>query len=261
MSDIKKRVLIIEPHGDDSLISCYRILRSDAQVKVLTLSERSSERLSEHFKFVESEFLDLQDYNYDNRPADHVQVNRWHKEGKNTYQEYVNLLHEKDGFEEIVVSPLIDVVKEELLKNVYDIILVPLGVVHPYHIAVREACERIQESLRHAGLGYISDKFVYYSEGPYNGKKYGKLLEEDAISQLNLLSLDVFSEEGFIKHKEKVFKDVYPTEVKLFRFTYDEVVCNGELYTGSKSAIREVESLMTGWMRTYPPEEQGGMLE
>lgn len=228
------KVLIVEPHGDDSLISCFNILNSvKLQKDVLTLSERSSEALSDYLPNVNARFLSREDYNYSNRPATYKEINQWHKQGLNTFDEYKQLLLDRPEFVSVIqdVYDTLDLLSSEILRQDYSMVLIPRGIVHPYHLAVRLACVRTTQMI-------VGPKMIYYSEGPYNGKKYGQLLEKDSLEsspELHSLIVPIYNDN--IPIKEKIFRKVYPTETTLFRFTYDDVIGNREIYYGSEEDL------------------------
>lgn len=226
------RVLIIEPHGDDALISCSSILRNAKHQKViLTLSQRESKGLKDKFPNVEEIiFKDLPDFHWDNRPVNHHQVNRWHKESKNTYDEYLKELQLNPVTRTHVDQSRVNIQWVLDTRGHFDIVIAPLGIVHPYHLAVTCAASVLQDQ-------YPVTEFIYYSEGPYNGKKYGLLLEDDAILRDEML-LRVPHDEDWVGEKKKIYSELYPTETNLFRFSHDEVLRNDERYLVPKVNVK-----------------------
>lgn len=219
------KVLIIEPHGDDAIISCHSILRSPATtVDILTLSERPSEGLKQFADHLPNlgkfDYLDMSDYNWKTKPINHHTVNRWGRDGLNTYHEYLAVLAQEEDYNSRLkeVMPILD---DYIRKGDYDLVFAPMGVIHPYHMVVKEAV-RILE--------HWSDKVVYYSEPPYNGKKYGQLLEKDAAVLLATLGYGLVEFRSDFYEKEKIFATTYPTETGMFRFSKSDILENTEKY-------------------------------
>ena len=103
-----------------------------------------------------------------------------------------------------------------------DIILAPIGVLHPYHVCSAAA-------ILSGSIGEISHltHFGLYSEAPYNSSKWvAKIIDtHPCVSGLQGLQRFDLSGDGIgIDLKEKIFRDVYPTEVGIFRFTRNEVL-------------------------------------
>ena len=72
-------VTIVEPHGDDALISCCTALEAlpiTLSTTLITLSERPSNSLIEYFDSLRKvEYKDLEDLNYKYRPKNNTNEN------------------------------------------------------------------------------------------------------------------------------------------------------------------------------------------
>lgn len=216
-------ITIVEPHGDDALISCFPILQKDEPINVITLgNSRPSTGLEKHFKNVSTTYLDLYQISY-------FLV-------KPTYRDYVAWLkspltkpssawdwqyhHVRNQAAELWTESH-DILVEaynDLNFPSHSTVYLPLGLLHPYHILVSAVADRFRY--------YRPDvRFIYYSEAPYNSHKWARAIEAERPK--GKLSQAVTATEEEYKFKEAVFRDVYPTEVKMyFAYSYDQVIKN-----------------------------------
>lgn len=222
---------ILEPHGDDALISCYPLLKSEAEpITIVTLGKsRSSEKLASHFPAIQDViYADLYEISIHIARASYYRdFLRWQRE-KN-YTSLTPWTWQRDETRacagELWVeseSILHDFLDEFLLKiPAGSRVLAPIGIVHPYHILVSSYMDVFQKCVR-ADL-----KYGYYSDAPYNGSAWTRPIE-DAHPQIEMAKLQLreWSSDGW-EEKEQIFRDVYPNEVqKLFRFSFVETIQN-----------------------------------
>lgn len=224
-------ITIIEPHGDDALISCYPLLMSDEQVRVVTLgNSRSSLGLEKHFKNVTTEYWDLyqisyflvkptyRDYSAWLKSSDKSIPNPWIWQHTFVRNQAAELWTESSDILKDAIVGIVDAFPAH--SDVY----LPVGLLHPYHILVSTMFERFSQ--------FRPDvRFRYYSEAPYNSHKWARTIEESRPKG----QLIQTSRELDYKHKEAVFRDVYPTEVKMyFAYSYDQVIKNEYRFYESK---------------------------
>lgn len=117
-----------------------------------------------------------------------------------------------------------EILKDALLReltflSVDDTMCYPVGLIHPYHILTSSVVVDLM-------MGNLTNKRVLYSESPYNDAHWTSFLEE---SHPWILIGDVQKYEYPIalwspSDKEEIFKDVYPTEMTLFRYSYQPIV-------------------------------------
>lgn len=213
------KVLIIEPHGDDALCSCSSIMRDKNNlVTVLTLSERPSDKLKNHYDNIENTiFLDLNDLNYGRRPKVSTHdIHRKYLNNEDVYNLYKNLVIET--FEEYKDTKEIikESIKSYLLSDIYEYVVFPLGLCHPYHIVVAES---IKELIEDNNL-LKRKKFCLYVDKPYIQNRYVKEMYEFYKSSHNMDKIN-HDYDGREEEILKVLKDVYPTEVNMLRFSSD----------------------------------------
>lgn len=214
----------VEPHGDDALISCFTLLKSldysGRRSHLITLSERSSEGLAKRIPSLESEFMDLDDINYRYKPKiDTHEINRMYKKG-DPVASYVRAKCMQDvpadvkSHAESQLSKWLIDLKPNLDK--FGVFVVPLGLDHPYHIFVSD---KLKSSLRH-------DNKIYYVEKPYLSKRYIRQVVEDQSRFFEDKYAHIIVEytEELKTLKAILFKEVYPTEQSLLRFTRDSVL-------------------------------------
>lgn len=209
------KILIIEPHADDALLSCYDVLFSDDnEVHIMTLTEES-----------EKSSLPLKANNvvaevYSIKGLDHTLFKT-----RITTPKYVKDLYKLN--KELMIGKIIndiinlDCNRYELIKgylnenydliNSFDAIYVPVGLIHPDHLIARVLFD---------DLGINSDKVIYYEDKPYVKRVYGKMM-------LEMLTLGMKSTQSTgtsMTDKEVNFKKYYPTEKLLLRFDSDEIL-------------------------------------
>lgn len=238
ISKVLKRVLIVEPHGDDALISCSSVLRSeDFWVDILTMSERSSEGLVRHYPRVfDTYYEDVPDLNYSLRPKRSThQVHKGYLNGENIYESYYKEVRELEYYKETV-----DMIRRRLLMyfldvnllSSYDFILIPYGLCHPHHIATHDACIEVLENYPD------SPPVLMYVDKPYLGIRYIREMYDQRVKDGNIsvgTSPDIDKAESIVS----VLKDVYPTEVSLLRFYSDTILKDRDIFLINKGKYRE----------------------
>ncbi len=202
------RILIIESHGDDALISAFSALSLPVKKDIITvLKSRNSDALRNFFQIEGVTDLNIPDYEYKSRPYSHVDVRRWVKEGRNPWDEASIRDHDLPEFYEHIaaLAPIL----ASSIKN-YDAVFLPAGIGHSGHALVHESCKLAISLVEHDPL------VVYYTECPYSNKKYGEALVKGwQDSNKGLSSLLIRHSADQYSMKEKVYSNVYPSEVSL----------------------------------------------
>lgn len=233
-------ILLIEPHGDDSLCSASSVLRSTKfNVDVLTLSGRPSHGLKDLYPSVNSTvFLDLPDLDYYRRPK--VNTHEIHKmfiEGINVYTYYLDLIYDtlyndcqatEDSISEFVYSYITDY---------YDVILLPVGLCHPYHIITGKSIRK---------LGNLN--FILYQDKPYYQYRYVKEMYESfkkfSNYKVEFKSPTVDKEDSVID----TFRRVYPTEISMLRFSRDILTKSEDTYISLPFEVNVINAFKEGLM-------------
>lgn len=214
------KILLLEPHGDDALLSCFSLLKTNNDIDLLTFSERGSEGLI-------SKFESITNHEFVNFP------NIWYKDGKvilNTHDVHRRFLN-KEPISSQYDTQLQDIYKDEWISDFmmieskiaeyishkeYDLVVCPSGITHPYHVLIRQVWSKIKGNI----------PTLYYADKYYIQNRYSKEMYEDLKSHLNC---DKEINPGYVRleveNKELVdiLYEVYPSEGKLMRF-YSDII-------------------------------------
>lgn len=220
-----KRFIVIEPHGDDALLSGSSVielaLKSGIPVELYTIGHsRSSEGMKKYWNLSKYKYYDLPEIDYSLRPKVNThEVHKLYLHGMLPYK-YVELyIMENEKVLEVyrkVYDQTYDVLKE-ILKDLdsEDILLSPYGLDHPYHILIAHIIKDIDPQC----------KKIFYLEKPYLSKRYIR-------ESINIESITIPYAIS-IEHpevKEDAFVSVYPTEKSMFRFSKDALISEPEEY-------------------------------
>lgn len=227
-------LLYIEPHGDDALINCFRVLKTPNIHKVLTFTERSSKNLEKYFGMITTEYYDHPDHQKGFKITNYHEARKWKQQGFNVYsncfEKYWNLWSEDVKELYKYNGSVLEKLDESGDADWADFIFIPLGVLHVYHMTIADAF------LDGIFTSKYADKIVFYVEQPYISSATGRMIYEDAAKYIEFLH-ETKTKEYVIKHrpedfekKVKIFSDVYPTELSLFRFTRDQIMANDEIF-------------------------------
>ena len=227
------RVLILEPHGDDAVLSCNSILETNNDIDIVTFSdERTSEGLKEFYPSVKStKYVGFDNLWFkDNKPL--LETHKVHKDyllHKPIAKNYDKTLIENFGDEYRRAEYELYNYLSNFSINEYDLVVCCSGISHPYHVALRNAMLRYLKSYEIPVLWY-GDK--YYLNNRYAKEFYETLPE--------ILDVDSEINEGYEEIPDNLLvqlamEAVYPTEIKLFRF-YRPIIlnCKCKYYYNSK---------------------------
>lgn len=222
------KLLIVEPHGDDAFISCSSALMNDDLLKVvLTMSDRDSHRLTEHYESVhQTIFLGAPDVHYDLRIKYSTHdVHRKYLAGENLYEMYIkDMNHHIVGDNIDHYNAFLKEIESNLHKIPldYDLAVVPLGLFHPNHYATWRAAQFFI---------HRTTPMIYYVDKPYIEKRY--VQEILKCSDYDLYTASVQDKST----RQSIFKDLYPTEQGLLRYSSESILEWKDIYAVSKNLI------------------------
>lgn len=215
-------VLVLEPHGDDALISCTSLLYSeDNDIDLITFADgRTSDGLKKYFPSLrETRYIDHENlYFRDKKPLLNThKVHRDYLDGVDIAEKYNQMLIDEFGD---TYMKLIDGAYDticELDLDKYDLVVAPCGLSHPYHVGLRNALIRYRDDTN-------SDQPVlWYVDKPYISTRYNKEILEGIP---RILDTDREVNPGYVEVPDRkdiyhIMSKVYPTEVRLYMFTGD----------------------------------------
>lgn len=213
------KVLLIEPHGDDSLCSCSSILRNNnLSIDIVTLGEsRDSKKLIYHYPNINrTHYYALPDIDYSLRPK--ISTHDIHKRFVNNEDVYTYWMNQVpyDNCAYDMLLGIFDTIDFKFSN--YDYIVYPLGLLHPYHVAVSKIVSK-----------YAKGKIIRYVDKPYISNRWVK---ECLTSYVNNNTCSIL-EVNYDTRKDdiqRVMKDVYPTEVGMFRFSSKTLLEDPDMY-------------------------------
>lgn len=220
-----KRLIVIEPHGDDALLSSSSViescLKSGIPVELYTIGHsRSSEGMKKYWDLSKYEYHDLPEIDYSLRPRINThEIHRLYKQSQlpHKYVESLIILNEEVSRVYSKVYGQNSIVLKEILKGITpdDILLSPYGLDHPYHILISRIIKEIDPKCNK----------ILYLEKPYISKRY---IQESLVVDGVKTFISINIEHPDIK--EEVFVSVYPTEKSMFRFSKDTLISDPEEY-------------------------------
>lgn len=230
------KVLIIQPHSDDALLSCAKfLLGEDFKCKVLTV-EKNDKRLLEDEKV--SEFIGVKYFNLGVEVTDDYYSEFFKTYGRNTVlndENVVGFYKEKLGVDKI--KEIRTALKKRVLKYINRgyIIVCPLGVGHPFHYLVRYILRKIE------------DGFVFYREFPHAFKRKALKQLEEYRNGIDLLSK--FDDKDINQLKYDIAQKFYKTQSGFFFYEHSNVL---KLYPEEfyiKTEKEAAEATVTGVRR------------
>lgn len=221
------RILGLEPHGDDGCCSFTSVLRSDNEIDLITFAVRPSYGLEEFYSSIKGNiFLDYEDLNFYERPkvTTHEIHNLYLSGEVNVMDYYRDKVKGKfNNFNDSVME-IASCISDKVSDNKYDILLCPVGLTHPYHIAVNEAIMFL--------LSTLNCEVVFYVDKPYLSTRYAKEMYEHyrTKSQSNkYLEINSPNVDKELEIRE-VLKEIYPTEQNMLRFSSDILLNSVDKY-------------------------------
>lgn len=208
--DAGSPILIVEPHPDDALLSCSHVLASNADKLVLSIGVNDSDgsaKLADYYPHIRTIDLRLPNIGWGFRCTP--------KEVKNTSDpvHYVReRLHEYPEYMARYGEVYAALTPYKSQPNVF----VPVGLIHPYHVLVREVADEV----------FQRQQVTYYADKPYSEMGYGKLIEKGYD-----MGSSVSSPSG--PRKLAVFKAVYPKEHRRMYRDLAKIETDERLYGSS----------------------------
>jgi len=206
-------------------------------VTIITVGRsRSSEGLKKHFPaVVHTEYLDtyeipnqigraafMRNFNAWRRDSHSAKLTPWEWQLSVTMHANKNLWLESCTSTEDALGWYLSNLNAKARDDgsfTHNLVMAPIGLLHPFHICVADIVRRFSSE-------YSFLSFGFYSEAPYNSARWVRALENSHPCTGKLLPVTYSIGADGIVTKERVFRDVYPTEVKIFRFTRREVLEN-----------------------------------
>ena len=192
-------VTIIEPHGDDALISCSSVLASGVPVRIVTVfDDRPSQKIAQYYPNVQVISLNIDRFRgtqYADRPkASEFATSIEKREPVWECWKDKVLQDNKDLFEDVKKS-----IEPYVVGTVYTLI----GCLHAQHIMVREAVLQLNP-----------ERAIFAAEPAIRFRRIGMLAERAAVKALNPSKTKTRKSDA---KKIEVFKKVYTTETYLIR--------------------------------------------
>lgn len=221
------KVLIIQPHSDDAILSCSNFLfGEDFSTKVLTV-EKNDRRLAEDKGL--SKFIGVKYFNLGIEVFDDYYSEFFKKYGRGAELSDVNVVPfytKRLGKEKVKELRKALRAKVEKYIGLGYIIVCPMGVGHPFHYFVRYLLRKIESG------------FVFYREFPHSYKKkalnqYNKELgnlellfnfDDKETNQLKYVVAQKFykSQSGFFFYEHSNVEKLYPEEYYTYKSEEEE---------------------------------------
>lgn len=229
MGDTNIKVLMIEPHGDDALLSCLSFIKkNNVDIDLITFSDRESEGLFKHYSsIVSTHYYRYPSLGYTNgKPyLETHAVHRGFKNGDPIYDNYTEFIrdHHSTEYKELFDKMVTDI-DNYLSRKDYDLVVSPSGLVQPHHVLVRQS---VDEALKNKNIPVL-----YYADKYYIQNRYAKeMYESMKLSMKSNNSTEIEINPGYSKYQApnqevyNMMEEIYPTELKLFRF-YSDIIMN-----------------------------------
>lgn len=189
------RNLIIQPHSDDALLSCFSVIKD---CDILTIEDNGARRkedalIKNFFPKVNLKFfpLSLVDTTYKEFWDNHKIYS------KHNVVNFLNSIYDIEKIRTILISgPL----------HNYSNIYIPLGIGHPFHYLITYCFEEIKGDYN----------LIYYREWPHSYKRRNKEFISLEVSPYYEL-IKTESEES-LKQKFEIAKTIYKSQSSLFFF-------------------------------------------
>lgn len=201
------KVLVVEPHPDDTCLSFYESLKkisAGCDVSLLSVASNFYNGYRDSEKFCERigvEFLEpggLDDLLFKENRVSHHEIRK--SDAPNQFQRTQYMA----GFPDV----LADIQGLLLMRyqGKFDSVITGIGIYHPYHVLVTIAVER----------AFMRDVY-FWGDYPYIKRKYGEKIRDDVLkggSVIARVPVDV-------NEKETAFVQCYPSEKNIMRFDHE----------------------------------------
>jgi len=194
------RTLLVEPHPDDICLSLYYFCKNFFLDKkyLVTVSEiknrEDSSKFSEKINTTYLGSLNLKDIDWSLRIRKNITWENLEKSYKKYFKESEKL---KEGLESLIK------------KYDIEVLVLPLGILHPFHFFVRKIGENIK----------VKGTIYYYAEFPYKNRVYGEKLIN---SIYGARTINYLPTKDSIEEKTKIFLECYPSQRNILLNKWNE---------------------------------------
>ena len=212
---MRHRIHIIEPHGDDALLSAWPLLFSERAV-LTTFSARPSYGLETWFTTLQADFLDWGNISSAMRPLvaikriEDLELSKWHWQAERM-QQVVRGWWEKYYHAAFWFHGCIRAMSSR------EVLAVPIGIIHPFHILIGSAASLAYCHKTERPDARRPVPMIFYSDAPYNGccQEIEKFHPVANLPDYKLLEIKASDWPNRRFSRKDIFKNVYPTERKL----------------------------------------------
>jgi len=194
------RTLLVEPHPDDICLSLYYFCKNFFLDKkyLVTVSEiknrEDSSKFSEKINATYLGSLNLKDIDWSLRIKKNITWENLEKSYEKYFKETEKL---KEGLESLIK------------KYSIEVLVLPLGILHPFHFFVRKVGENIK----------VKWTTYFYAEFPYKNRVYGKKLIN---SIYGARMINYLPTKDSIEEKTKIFLECYPSQRNILLNKWNE---------------------------------------
>ena len=205
------KILIVQPHSDDAILSCSRfLLGDDFKVKVLTI-DNDSKRLEEDRKVAKTIGVKYIPFAFD--VQDENDYGEFFKQyGKQAELNDDNVLDfYRKRFGRDKIKGFRKALRNKILSYIDKgyVICCPLGIGHPFHYFVRYVLRKIE------------DDFIFYREFPHSYKRKAKNQFESELKNIELLQ--DFDDEDVNTLKYEIAQKFYKSQSGFFFYEHDSI--------------------------------------
>lgn len=204
------KVLIIQPHSDDAILSCFKFISGDGfSAKVLTV-EKNDKRLLEDkalSKFIGTKYFSLGVDVMDDYYSEFFRV--YGRDAVLSDDNVIPFYKDKLGVDKI--KELRKTLKSKVLEYIDRgyMILCPMGVGHPFHYLVRYL------------LRSIESVFVFYREFPHSYKRKAQQQLNGYKKDFDLIA--TFDEKEDNELKYQIAQKFYKSQSGFFFYEHDNI--------------------------------------
>lgn len=238
LQESRVRLLVVEPHADDAHLSAYSLLSRIDKVEFDLLTccnhlDRSSRGLLKYYSNLSKVrvlSLSEDDYLWSSKLYNYRSIYNLDKL-INTYEYTVA---QAKSMSKSYNSDLFTITNAlSYIVSDYDYVLAPFGLMHPFHVLVAEACKDIVDP---AQLNF------YYELDHYNKRMIRRLVFDGLLDSripkiINSQYTIHFQYDDKVKYE--IFKEVYPSEIKLTEGNYKGFMFN-ESFLLSSNLLRRL---------------------
>lgn len=205
-----KKVLFIQPHSDDIVLSCFgKLIEKGIQPTILTI-EDDPKRIAEDIKM--NEFIPNLKVvkGVDFGGEDKSYKGYWGENMHRKFNPEEVLLTAMDFLGEEKIEAIMEVIGETLDLEEWDEIYTCMGVGHPMHWFVHEITKAFSTH--------------FYRDWPHSYKKRNREFFESYSTQFNFV--EEINDEEVLRFKHEVFKKCYKSQSGLLYFEQKNIENN-----------------------------------